>query len=180
MGDTLELTGNLVGLRRLRVSDVGPHYLSWLTTPEVNAFLEARFSEHTLESLREFVEMTGSRPDTLLLAIVELETMSHVGNVKVGPLDPHHGTADLGILVGERRCWGRGYGTEAIRLAARLAFEQLGARKLTASCYSANAGSAAAFRRAGWIEEGLRFGQFLADDGTPNDQLLFGLFRSPC
>lgn len=177
MSETIELAGDLVGLRRLLVSDVGPHYLSWLQTPKVNAYLEARFLDHSLESLREFVETTGERPDTLLLAIVELDTGQHVGNVKVGPIDPHHRTAELGILVGEPRCWGRGYGTEAIRLAARLAFEQLDARKLTASCYSANAGSAAAFRRAGWVEEGIRPGQFLASDGSPNDQLLFGLFR---
>ncbi len=166
-----------MGLRRLEVSDVGPDYLSWLQNPEVNAHLEARFVDHSLESLREYVETTGGRRDTLLLAIVELETEQHVGNVKVGPLDPHHRTADLGLLVGERRCWGRGYGTEAIRLAARLAFEQLDARKLTASCYSVNVGSAAAFRRAGWTEEGVRTGQFLAADDIPVDQLLFGLFR---
>lgn len=175
-GPQLEIAGDLVGLRPLVSSDVGPRYLAWLQAPEVNAYLEARFTEHSLETLHEFVETNGGRSDTLLLAIVELETGEHVGNVKVGPLDPHHLTADLGIVVGERRCWGRGVGTEAITLASRLAFERLGARKLTASCYSANAGSAAAFRRAGWIEEGARPGQLLSDDGTPNDQLLFGVF----
>lgn len=62
----------------------------------------------------------------------------------------------LGLLIGERGAWGRGHGSEAIRLASDYAFRELGVRKLTAGCYADNVGSATAFRRAGWREEGRR------------------------
>jgi ribosomal-protein-alanine N-acetyltransferase len=168
--------GNHVALRSLSVEDATEEYLGWMRDREVTQYLESRYADHSIESIREFIELHRNRVDTLLVAIVERETGRHVGNVKVGPLSPHHGTADLGLLIGDRSVWGRGYGREAISLATELAFERLGARKLTASCYSGNSGSAAAFRRAGWIEEGARPAQYLDDNGDVHDQLMFGTF----
>jgi len=167
--------GQLVGLRELRPDDVGERYLAWMRDPGVIQYLESRFTEQTLDTLREFVCGASARVDTLLLAIIELATEGHVGNIKVGPVNPHHRTADVGLLIGERGVWGRGYATEAIRLATPVSFDRLGVRKLTASCYSDNVGSAAAFRRAGWMDEGRRPAQFLTDDGRVQDQLLFGI-----
>lgn len=168
-----------VALRPLTVEDVGPHYVGWLADPEVNRYLESRFAEQTPAVVRAFVEQNTSRDDVLFLAIVDRESGRHIGNVKVGPVHPHHGTADLGILIGEKGYWGKGYATEAIRLATTLAFERPQIRKLTASCYGDNVGSARAFERAGWTREGRRPAQFLAD-GEPQDQVLFGILRPSC
>jgi RimJ/RimL family protein N-acetyltransferase len=172
-----DVHGERLSLRKLIADDCGERYVGWLRDPEVSRYLEARFSEHSLDSVRRFVEMQGSRPDTFLFAIVENHGGRHVGNIKIGPLDLHHGTADVGLLIGEKDCWGLGYATEAIGLATQAAFERLGARKLTASCYSDNVASVRAFVRAGWREEGVRPAQFVLDDGRPQDQLLLGVLR---
>jgi RimJ/RimL family protein N-acetyltransferase len=166
-----------VALRDLRPDDVGSAYLRWMTDPAVVRYLESRFAVHTEASLRAWVVEQAARDDTLLLAIVERDGGRHVGNIKVGPLAAHHGTADVGLLIGERDVWGRGYATAAIRQATDLAWDRLGARKLTASCYSGNAASARAFLRAGWVDEGRRPAQFLDDDGDAHDQLLLGIVR---
>jgi ribosomal-protein-alanine N-acetyltransferase len=180
MADSELRRGTRIGLRPITVADASPQYLAWLNDHEVNRYLESRFGEHTAESLRLFLEEMTVRDDVLFLAMIELESGRHVGNIKVGPINSYHGTADLGLLIGEKDCWGRGYGTEAIRLATVLAFERSDVRKLTASCYGENAGSAAAFRKAGWTDEGRRPAQFLRD-GKPQDQLMFGIVRDvPC
>lgn len=163
-------------LRTLALDDVGPDYLSWMRDPEVTRFLEARFQDHRIDSLREFVSEAGARRDTLLFAIVAIAEERHIGNLKIGPMDPHHKTADLGLLIGARDVWGRGHGSEAIRLATAIAFRNLPVRKLTAGCYSANGGSAAAFLRAGWKPDGRRRAQYLSEDGEPQDELLFAAF----
>jgi ribosomal-protein-alanine N-acetyltransferase len=168
-------SGTRVGLREIAAADVTERYVGWLNDPVTAQFLESRFALHTIESVGDFVAQQLADPAVLMLAIVELDGGAHVGNIKVGPLSPHHGTADVGLLIGERAVWGRGYGTEAIRLATQLGFERLGARKLTASCYSDNAGSAAAFRRAGWTDEGVRPAQFVGAGGGVQDQVMFGV-----
>jgi ribosomal-protein-alanine N-acetyltransferase len=167
--------GRLTGLRPLREEDVGERYLGWMRDPEVLRYLEARFAEQTLESLRAFVRANAGRDDTLLLAICALdEDERHIGNIKVGPLHPHHRTADVGLIIGERSWWGRGAGREAIALATRLAAERLGARKLTASCYGSHVGSARAFLANGWTDEGRRPAQYVGEDGV-EDQWMLGL-----
>lgn len=167
--------GERVGLREISPDDVGERYVGWLNDPVIAQFLESRFAPQTLASVRSFVEQQLADPAVLMLAIVEAKSGAHVGNIKIGPLSRHHGTADVGLLIGERAVWGRGYGTEAIRLATALGFERLGARKLTASCYSDNVGSATAFRRAGWADEGVRPAQFVGADGRVQDQIMFGI-----
>lgn len=173
----MTVVGRLVLLRDLTPEDVGDHYLAWMRDPAVNRHLESRFEEHSLASLTSFVEEHAGRADVLLLAIVERSSGRHIGNIKVGPLHPHHGTADLGLLIGDHDAHGRGYGTEAIRLATELGFARLGARKLTASCYADNVASSAGFRRAGWSEEGSRPAQFVDDEGGVQDQVMFGIVR---
>jgi [ribosomal protein S5]-alanine N-acetyltransferase len=167
--------GRVTGLRPLREEDVGERYLAWMRDPEVLRYLEARFAEQTLDSLRAFVRANADRDDTLLLAICALvEDERHIGNIKVGPLHPHHGTADIGLIIGERSWWGCGAGREAIALATQLAAERLRVRKLTASCYASHVGSAKAFLANGWVDEGRRPAQFVGEDGV-EDQWMLGL-----
>lgn len=167
--------GRLIGLRPLREDDVGERYLAWMRDREVLRYLEARFTEQTGDSLLAFVRANADRADTLLLAICALEENErHIGNIKVGPLHPQHGTADVGLVIGERSWRGRGAGREAIALATQLAAERLRARKLTASCYGSHLGSAKAFLANGWADEGRRPAQFIGEDGV-EDQWMLGL-----
>jgi RimJ/RimL family protein N-acetyltransferase len=59
------------------------------------------------------------------------------------------------VLIGERRCWGKGYGAEAISLATRYAFEELNLNKVIAGIYAANVASLKAFLKAGFKEAGV-------------------------
>ncbi len=169
--------GRRTALRPLTLDDVGEHYLAWMRDGEVLRYLEARFAIHTLESLRAYVREMSARDDVALLAIVALEGGRHIGNLKIGPISAQHGTADVGLIVGERTAWGAGHGTEAIRLATEFAFRELPVRKLTAGCYAANLGSAIAFRRAGWEADGTRRAHFVSDEGAVQDALHFAAFR---
>lgn len=169
------IVGAQVALRRLIADDVGERYLGWMRDRSVTRYLETRGEDQSLATLAQFVATHTDRPDTLLLAVVERASTDHIGNVKVGPLHPHHRTADLGIMLGEDGARSRGLGTEAIQLAAELGGSMLGARKLTAGCYSGNLAAARAFLKAGWQPEGRRVAQYVDDHGVLHDELLFGL-----
>lgn len=145
-----------------------------MNDPETTRYLESRFATHTRESLIANVEMHAADPASLFLAIVLREGDRHIGNVKLGPIDERHGTADVGILLGEPDCRGQGYASEAIAQLTALAIGELGLRKLTAGCYAANAASALVFERAGWRREAVRPAQFVLD-GEPVDEVLMGL-----
>jgi ribosomal-protein-alanine N-acetyltransferase len=59
------------------------------------------------------------------------------------------------LIVGAKTAWGMGYGTEALRLVTRYAFDDLGLNKLYAGMYAENVGSVRAFLKAGYREIGI-------------------------
>jgi RimJ/RimL family protein N-acetyltransferase len=172
----MPLAGPRLSLREVRETDVNDDYHRWMNDPEVTRHLESRFFPLAQESLRDYVrKMRGDR-DNLFLAIVLHEGERHIGNIKLGPINWIHRTGDIGLLLGEKSCWGKGYATEAIRCITTHAFDVLNLHKLTASCYHTNLGSARAFLKAGFVQEGVRRSQFYSD-GVYVDQVLLGLVR---
>ncbi len=170
------LEGDRIYLREVRLSDVGENYYQWMNDPEVTRYLEARFYPNPVERLREYVAGKLGDRNNVFLAIVLKESDRHIGNIKLGPINWIHRFADVGLLVGEKDCWGKGYATEAIRLVTHYAFNTLDLRRLTAGCYDANMGSAKAFLKAGWQQEGLRKGHFYCN-GSYVDEILLGIVR---
>lgn len=169
----LLLTGPRLHLRPVRPADADGPYLRWLNDPNVMRFLETRFATHTAEGLRNYIEQTTATPDNVFLAIVLRTDGRHIGNLKLGPINRVHQLGDIGLLIGEPDCWGKGYATEAIGLLASHAFEALRLHKLTASCYANNAGSARAFQKAGFTVEAVRPQHFLCE-GKWVDAVLLG------
>ncbi len=160
-------------LRRLAAADCNQRYLGWLQDPQVNRYLETRFTAQTLAGIVAYVERVNASADENLFGIFLKAGRRHIGNLKVGPLRAHHALADISLFIGERDCWGQGYATEAIVAASRHAFAALGVRKLNAGIYAPNAGSTRAFLKAGYCEESRRPGHYLLD-GKPCDILELG------
>jgi [ribosomal protein S5]-alanine N-acetyltransferase len=163
-------------LREVRLTDVNEKYYSWMSNPLVTRYLESRFRPLSLEALQRYVQEQSSNSAVLFLAIVTRDTHTHIGNIKLGPIDWIHRTGDIGLMIGDTASWGKGFATEAIRLLTEYAFRCLNLQKVTASCYSNNPGSAQAFRKAGFETEGTRRRQFYSD-GEYVDQVLFGHVR---
>ncbi len=150
-------------LRETLPSDVNDEYVSWMNDPDVVKYMEARFGKHTKDAVKDFVEKKVKEENSILLAVVVKDKDKHIGNVKLGPINTEHGFAILGIMIGDKNYWGKGYGPEAIRLAVDYAFNNLGLRKINADVYENNVGSLRAFQKAGFQEEGRKKKQYFSD-----------------
>ena len=163
MSDKHRIDGSRIHLRSVRPADATERYVSWLNDPEVNRYLEVRFSPQTLEGVRAYIDDMAKSADYVFLAIMLNDGARHIGNIKIGPINRAHLFADIGIVIGEKDCWGKGCATEAIALATRYAFDSLGLHRLEAGAYAPNMGSAKAFLKAGWREEAREAAKWLVD-----------------
>jgi RimJ/RimL family protein N-acetyltransferase len=168
--------GERLYLREIRLSDVGEAYHRWLNDPLVTRYTESRFFPSSMDALREYVARFQNDRQNLFVAIVLRQDDRHIGNIKLGPINWIHRTGDIGIIIGERDCWGHGYASEAIRLLTDYAFGMLNLRRVTAGCYATNVGSYKAFLKAGWREESVRPRQYWSE-GAYVDEILLGLER---
>jgi RimJ/RimL family protein N-acetyltransferase len=175
LADPALARGERVFLRPLVPQDITDRYLSWFPDPDVHRFLEVRSVSHA--EAKAYMEEGPLTNSYYICAICDLETGLHVGNLKIGPIRWEHGMADMVTVIGDKRFWGRHFGTEAIRLACGLAFGPLGLRKLHASMYADNIGSLRAYTRAGWnVEARLRNHGMV--DGKTQDIILISYFNS--
>ena len=155
------LEGARLYLRPVRASDANEAYADWLNDEEINQYLESRFVKHTPESIGAYIEKILQNKDIFFFAMVRKDNNRHIGNIKLGPIDWRHKLGDIGIIIGDKDSWGKGYATEAIDILSEFSFSELGLHKLTAGAYMNNVGSVKAFQRAGFSEEGIRKSHYL-------------------
>jgi RimJ/RimL family protein N-acetyltransferase len=85
-------------------------------------------------------------------------------------------TCEVGIAIGDKDYWGRGFGREALRLLVTHAFRYLNYRKVWLRVHAANTRAIRAYRACGFVEEGRQRAQVWSN-GAYDDLLLMGLLR---
>jgi RimJ/RimL family protein N-acetyltransferase len=83
-------------------------------------------------------------------AVYERTTLRLIGHADLHSIDRTHRTAVFGLLIGEKDCWGRGYGTETTQLVVDYGFTGLNLHSIRLSVYSHNTRAIRAYERAGF------------------------------
>src|SRR5690242_17816534 len=78
----------------------------------------------------------------------------YIGGCGLFQFDDVAHTCALGITIGDKAYWGRGYGTDALRLLLDYAFRLRNIRRVYLSVNSTNERAIRAYRRCGFVEEG--------------------------
>jgi len=73
-------------------------------------------------------------------------TLMHIQN--------RQGNLELGIMIGDRAYWGRGYGREVVKLLLDYGFRYLGARRIVLTTHAKNERAIRCFGACGFVEEG--------------------------
>lgn len=163
--------GTTVQLRPLERKHL-PRCVEWLNDPEVAENL----------SIYEPVSMEGEQRwyDDLLRdrssKVFALETREgvHLGNVGFHEIDLHNRKAELGIFIGEKGQWGKGYGEEGVRLALRFAFEGMNLNRVYLRTFASNVRAQKCYEKVGFVKEGaLR--QEMFKNGTYVDCFVYSI-----
>jgi RimJ/RimL family protein N-acetyltransferase len=109
----------------------------------------------------------------------EIRTLSEdrlIGFLNLFGLSWTHGDTWLGIGLGDREYWGKGYGTDAVKVALRYAFTELNLRRVTLGVFAYNPRAIKSYEKAGFTVEG-RLRQYITRDGQRNDMIVMGVLR---
>ena len=147
------LIGRKLYLRILTKKDINQRYLNWLNDPDVIRFMRHRAFPTSIESLESFVT-SQKWPNDLLLAIVDKKTDTHIGNIGISSIDWVNRKAELGMVLGDRSFWNKGYMSEAFNLVIEHAFSRMNLHKLYAGTEKDNKSAVALFKKTGWVIEG--------------------------
>jgi RimJ/RimL family protein N-acetyltransferase len=144
------ITGNRIILRDKRVADAQDDY-AWQTDPEL-ARLDAApvlilSFPHYLESYAN--ELRLSNPAKRRFAI-DTADGNHIGNCSYYGLNEAKGEAELGIMIGNRDYWNKGYGTDAVTTLVSHIFRQTNLRRIYLKTLETNIRARKCFQKCGF------------------------------
>ncbi len=161
---TQKIEGERIFLASLDADRLSSAYQQWMQDPQVLRYLSSPEGDYSGPSLRKFVKDSNESPHEYLFGIFLKSDDRHIGNIKIGGIHPKHKFADVGIVIGERKLWGQGFATEAIKVCVAYAFNQLGLHKLFSGMVAGvNEGSYKPFLKAGFHDVGRYRKHFLID-----------------
>ncbi len=158
------LKGPRLTLRAITPDDL-PRYVAWLNDVEVTRHLTI-YLPMNLDDEEEWYQRQRKDPTTLNLAI-ETETGEHIGSVGLMKIDHRTQSAELGIVIGAKEHWGKGYGREAITVLLEYGFHTLNLNRITLRVDADHPAAIRCYQNCGFVMEGemrqavFRDGQFI-------------------
>jgi len=165
------LTGELVTLRELRLTDAPSLFVS-LTTTEVARFISP--PPTTVEGFERFIAWAHRQRAAgqyICFAVVARTSDIAIGLVQIRSLEPDFGTAEWGFALA-CEFWGTGAFADSATLALDYTFTVVGAHRLEARAATANGRGNSALRKLGAKREGVLRKSFLRN-GEYLDQVLW-------
>jgi len=149
-----KVIGTKCYLSPMRAEDA-PVYTKWFNDLEVQRSCVIPVPVITLEAEQEWIANAAQQGD-VVFAIVDAAEHRLIGNTGLHRIEPLNRTAELGIVIGEKDCWDKGYGSEATLLMLDYGFNVLNLHSVMLRAYAFNERALACYRKCGFREIGRR------------------------
>lgn len=174
------LRGELIRLTAEEPELAGKSYSRWNRDTEYFRLLDMDPAQlWSSKKFKEWIEKDMEKPqdDGFFFFIRTLKDDTLIGFIGLFGVAWPHGDAWVGIGIGEREYWGKGYGTDAMRVILRYAFTELNLHRVSLGVFNYNQRAIRSYEKAGFKLEG-RERQRLHRDGEYADVLNMGVLRT--
>ncbi len=154
--------------------DDAPAFTGWMSDYDVTKYLAEAPSCYPLQAEREALDRLSREHN---YCIVDLETDSLLGICGFMNLNHLNQTAEVGIFIGNKDYWGRGYGGEALSLLVKYGFEVLNFHNIMLQVVSFNERAIRCYERIGFKTFGVRKEAVLRE-GRRHDKVYMEMTRS--
>ena len=168
------MQGKLVRLRAYEKSDADALF-RWFADEEVTRWLgPPNFPSRAHQE--RFIELAQSSSDDAKYFAIETLEGKLVGDCGLRFIDWKSRKAEFFITIGEKQFWGKGLGSDALRIVIRVAFDKMNLNRLWLTVLVDNPRAVRCYEKCGFVREGL-LKQESYVDGKYRDVLLMALLR---
>ena len=139
----------VVKLRPIRTSDAERCY-KWLSDSDVTRYLGLLQPPETIEAERAWIARVIADKTQQRVFMIEDEHGRSIGTCGLRGIDHEAGCAFLGIMIGEKHAWDKGYGTAATGALVEFAFAVLGMKEVRLSCHQDNRRGLRCYQKVGF------------------------------
>jgi RimJ/RimL family protein N-acetyltransferase len=146
------MTGKKCYLSPINVDDY-PIYAKWMNDLEVTKGLGNYMQNFSLNVEREVLEKLSREHSYAIIDPVKDELIGNCGLFNINHLERN---GSVGIFIGNKDYWGKGYGREALTLIMRFGFDYLNLRNIMLKVFSFNEQAIKSYISIGFKEIGRR------------------------
>lgn len=146
----------IVRLRELMLEDIEDRY-QWCLDKEVTKHLNVpeQYPPFSREETENWIKLCMSKKNGYEQRAILDEHGKHIGWIDLKQIDLINEQAELGIAIGDRNYWGKGYGLAAMKAMLQYGFTELNLNKIWLRVDFDNAKAIKSYRRMGYVEEGV-------------------------
>lgn len=171
--------GELVRLGAMNAEEAGKAFSRWQRDSEFKRLIDsgvmpmpsAKAVQTWLEKELEEVSLNQH-----WFSIRKLEDDQLLGDIDLYVYNWSARDAFVGLGIGEREFWGKGYGTDVMRVILCYAFTEVNLHRVTLTVFEYNPRAIRSYEKAGFRHEG-RMRQVLNKEGRRWDILVMGILR---
>lgn len=168
------ILGEKVCLRPFDETDM-PYLLKWYNDYELNILAGWSSGKVSASKLRYNMSYSfGSDPMNLMIDNMEGKP---IGTIQLYEINEQDKCCKLGIRIGDRDYWSKGYGADSVKTLVKYAFMKMGLYRVALRVYEYNERAAKCYEKCGFEYEG-RTRRSAYIDGVYYDEILMGVLKS--
>lgn len=108
-------------------------------------------------------------------AIEDIKTNKYIGGCGIQTVNWLTRVATVGIMIGDKNYWSKGYGTDAMKVLVKFIFENMNIRKIRLSTFSFNLRAKKCYEKCGFQVEGILKDEIFKE-GKYYDEIIMSVF----
>jgi len=173
------LTGKLVRLAAFDPEEVGKSFSTWTRDSEYWRLMDAgaAFMPSAKDAVKHFEkEVEELNAGSYFFAVRTIPEDKLIGEMVLEVVNWTGRDAFVGLSIGGRENWDKGYGTEMVNLLLRFAFTEINLRRVTLTVFEYNPRAIRVYEKVGFRHEG-RERKSLNREGRRWDMVFMGILR---
>jgi RimJ/RimL family protein N-acetyltransferase len=150
---------------------------NWLNDPEVHRFLLVGHIPLTREEEERYYDSQAAASGAYNFEIHVASDGRFIGHVGLKDVSLIHRCGEIGVVIGSKEDWGKGYGADAIVTCLRFAFLTLGLHSVSIRTEERHERARELYARIGFVETG-REREVIYRDGRFHDHIVFDMLDS--
>ena len=148
------LSGQKISFRPYESNDAELIF-KWFNDPVVTHYMFTGQRPKTVEQIRLLIEKSVNEDENVIFVVSDKKTNRPIGLVGLYEIDSATRKAEMRIIIGNRKYWGKGYGTEITELINYYGFDRLNLNRIYLGVTHENKGAIRVYEKAGYKREGV-------------------------
>jgi len=148
------ISGDKIFLKKITRNNLST-CVKWLNDPEVNRFLSQSIKNIDEQKELDWYKNIRNSEEDLVFTINTKADSAYIGNCGLHKINLEKKLCELGIFIGNRDYWNKGFGTDTVRTILNFASTVLGIDAVQLIVYEYNHRAIYIYEKCGFVQTGI-------------------------